>query len=76
MNRHQEFRRFGPKKTLSPGYPPCVACKQPFEVGDYSTLIALGPGDDEESQERCREGRSYNAVAVEAHWACVTGETD
>lgn len=67
-------RRFGPKKADHPSVgEPCPACKQPFAVGDYTTLVVLGPGGDEEARERAREGRVYNAIAVEAHWACVTG---
>jgi len=51
----------------------CPACKKQFEVGDYTTLIALGPGDDPEAQQRAREGRVYNAVAIPVHWDCATG---
>jgi hypothetical protein len=36
-------------------------------------LIALGPGGNEESQQKCREGRAYNAVAQPVHWTCATG---
>lgn len=71
------LRKFGPKKkgdssigTLCPG------CSLPFEAGCYTTLLVVGPGDDLESQRRCREGEPYNAVAIEAHWSCVTGEPD
>lgn len=52
----------------------CPVCHTPFEVGAVVTLIALGPGKDPEAQERAREGRPYNAVAMAAHWTCVTGE--
>jgi hypothetical protein len=41
--------------------------------GEYSALVPLGPGDDEEAQAKCLEGRYYNAVAVEIHWACAGG---
>ncbi len=68
-------RKFGPK---SPDHPSvgteCPACRKPFAAGDYTTLVLLGPGDDEESQARAREGRAYNAVAAEVHWACHTGD--
>jgi hypothetical protein len=68
-------RMFGPKSAEHPGVGrPCPACKVPFKAGDYTTLVMLGPGDDEKAQERARAGRAYNAVAVEAHWTCVTGE--
>jgi hypothetical protein len=33
----------------------------------------LGPGGDEEYREKCREGRPYNCVGVEVHYACATG---
>lgn len=70
-------RKFGPKTTGNPSIGEiCPACKQPFKVGDYTTLVALGPGDSEEGRARVREGRVYNAVAVECHWACVTGKED
>jgi hypothetical protein len=68
-------RKFGPKKADHPGIGnPCPACKQSFVAGDYTTLVMIGPGDDPDAQERARAGRVYNAVAVEAHWTCVTGE--
>jgi len=64
-------RRFGPK---SPGHPgigrPCPACDVPFAEGDYTALVALGPGDDAEAQQRRDDARPYNAVAVEVHWDC------
>lgn len=72
----ETLRKFGPKpEDFDPeGYKPCVACQVPFKVGDYSTLIPLGPGDDPEAQARCVAGRPYNAVAVEVHWTCATGK--
>jgi len=69
--------KFGPKSANHPSVgEPCPACGKPFAAGDYTTLVMLGPGDDEESRERARVGRAYNADAVEVHWACATGETD
>lgn len=71
-----DSRKFGPKTEDHPSVGrPCPACQEPFKAGDYTTLTALGPGADEENRKRAREGRSYNAVAVEVHWACATGET-
>jgi hypothetical protein len=52
----------------------CPACKKDFEKGDAVTLIPIGPGDDAEAQEKARSGGYYNAVAIAAHYACVTGE--
>lgn len=64
-------RKFGPKDANHPSIGTlCSACKVPFKEGDYTTLIALGPGNDPEAQERARQGRPYNAVAVEVHWNC------
>lgn len=70
------LRKFEP---LPEGHPAieikCPGCQQKFQVGDVTTLIALGPGDDPEEQKKCREGKAYNAVAVIIHWSCATGET-
>jgi hypothetical protein len=52
----------------------CQACKTKFERGDYLGLVPLGPGPDEEAQQKAREGRAYNAIALPVHWACMTGE--
>jgi hypothetical protein len=68
------MRKFGPK---SDGHPSigtkCPACQQEFEAGDYTTLVALGPGDDPEEQAKAKALRPYNAVAVEVHWKCAGG---
>ncbi len=71
------MRKFGPKRAdhLSVGEL-CPACRKPFAVGDFTTLIALGPGDDAESRERCQAGRPYNAVAIEVHWDCADVRND
>jgi hypothetical protein len=64
-------RRSGPKKADHPSVgDTCQACHQPFKVGDFTTLVLLGPGDIEESRERRDAGRPYNAVAIEIHWDC------
>jgi hypothetical protein len=69
-----ESRKFGPKSPEHPGVGAlCPACRQPIRAGDYTTLVALGPGDDPEEREAARAGRFYNAVALEVHWACATG---
>lgn len=53
----------------------CPACHgKAFQAGDYVALVALGPGDDPETQEKARLGRPYDAVAIPVHWACATGE--
>jgi hypothetical protein len=69
-----DLRRFGPKTLDHPSIgKECPACHVAFKAGDYTTLIALGPGDDPREQKRHREGRPYNAVAQEVHYACATG---
>lgn len=68
------MRKFGPKKADHPSIgDECPACKVKFQEGDFTTLIALGPGKDMEKQKRARDGLVYNAVAVEVHWDCATG---
>lgn len=65
------MRKYGPKTADHPSIgKPCPACDKPFVAGDYTTLVALGPGDDPEAQQAAREGRAYNAVAVEIHYTC------
>lgn len=54
----------------------CAACKKPFKAGQYTTLIALGPGDNPDARRNAREGRSYDAIAVEIHYGCATGFDD
>ena len=69
------MRKFGPKTVDHPSIgDPCPACKRPFTAGDFTVLIPLGPGMNPEQRQRAREGRPYNAVAIEVHWACATGE--
>lgn len=70
-----ELRKFGPMSTNHPSVGKvCSACSKAFKEGDYTTLVALGPGDDTEAQEKCSQGRPYNAVAVEVHYSCATGK--
>ena len=70
-----ELRKFGPRPKGALELD-CAACRKKFKPGDYTTLIALGPGDDPEGQKRCREGRPYNAIAIEVHYSCATGITE
>jgi len=68
------FRAFGPKTDDHPTVgKQCPACDVPFQPGDFTTLIALGPGTDTEARERARENRWFNAIAIELHFACATG---
>lgn len=71
------MRKFGPKSPAHPSIgEKCPACGVPFNAGDCTTLVAIGPGADPEARQAAREGRLYDAVAVEAHWAwaCAPGE--
>lgn len=69
------MRTFGPKKADHPSVgEPCPACHKPFAAGDMTALVPLGPGDDPEEQRRAREGRAYNAIAVEVHAGCAGAE--
>lgn len=71
----ESSRKFGPKTETHPSCgEKCPACGDVFKVGDFTTLVALGPGNSLEEQEKATQGRAYNAVAVEVHWACATGE--
>ena len=64
-------RIFGPKAADHPSVGnECPGCHWPLAVGDFTTLIAIGPGDPEE-HEKALAGRAYNAVAVEAHAYCA-----
>lgn len=66
-------RKFGPKSADHPSVgKECPACHVPFAEGDYTALVALGPGDDEEGRQRRDAGRPYHAVALEVHWECST----
>lgn len=65
--------KLGPKQADHPSVGiECLACHQPFVAGDYTTLVTLGPGDNEDAQQRRDQGRPYNAIALEIHWACST----
>lgn len=79
VNNTEQFvpRRFGPKDERHPSIgDPCPACGIQFDAGDFTTLVPLGPGDEEEAREKARKGRWYNAIALEVHYACVTGSED
>jgi hypothetical protein len=73
--RESTMRKMGPLgKDAPPIGQECPGCKKLFVEGDYVMLITIGPGDDPEQRERCRNNRPYNAVALPVHWACATGE--
>lgn len=65
------MRRFGPKSAEHPSVgKPCPLCLLPFKVGDYTTLLEIGPADEEEASRK-RAGRVYTAEAREVHWECA-----
>ncbi len=68
-------RVFGPKASDHPSVgQECPACHRIFVAGDWTTLVMLGPGDDLDERARARQGRAYNAVAVEIHADCAAPE--
>ena len=71
------MQKIGPKKGDHPSVGElCPACKVAFKEGDYTTLVALGPGDDPEAQQLAKEGMEYSAVALEVHYDCADGRED
>lgn len=65
-----------PRKFLDPGgvtNKTCPACERELLHRQSICLVTIGPGDDPDEQEKCRDGRHYNAIAVAVHWACATG---
>lgn len=52
---------------------PCPACDKLFKIGDHTALIKIGPGGSEVERRACRENRWYNAIYVQVHWECATG---
>lgn len=55
---------------------PCPGCGEDLARGDFVAQIVLGPGKDPEAREAARNGRPYQAVVDELHWACATGQED
>lgn len=53
----------------------CQACGKVFLAGDVTTLIALGPGDDPDTQQKAYEGKAYNAIALPVHYSCAYGKS-
>lgn len=67
-------RRFGPKPPESVDGRECPACHEAFAAGEYTCLVTLGPGADEDARLRRDQNRPYNAVALEVHWDCASAE--
>ena len=78
QQKAQTLKRYPPLDADHPavatGGVRCPGCNVEFKTGDVITLIPIGPGDDEDARKMCQQGFDYNAVAIPAHWACVTGE--
>jgi hypothetical protein len=53
---------------------PCPACQIKLTAKDIVALLVLGPGRDSEARVQARAGLPFQGVAVELHWACVTGD--
>lgn len=69
-----ELRKFGPLPADSQEIGiDCIACRIQFKIGDYLTLVALGPGADPEERRKAFARRPYTAVAVPIHWECAVG---
>lgn len=51
----------------------CPACHEKFRIGDYVTLVPLGPGTDPVQRRQAARNEPYESVAMEAHYACATG---
>lgn len=54
----------------------CPACGEYLVLGDFYTLVPIGPSPDPEERRKARNGRCYDAVALPVHWACATGEEE
>lgn len=65
------IRRFGPKKADHPSVgETCLLCEAELMPGDYTTLIAVGPAEGDETREE--DGKSHDALAAEIHWTCAS----
>lgn len=69
-------RVFGPKTADHPalGFAlQCHKCGAFLREGDMTTLVPVGPGDDDEAQALAREGQPHRQVALEVHVECSDG---
>jgi hypothetical protein len=51
----------------------CPFCKTGFAAGEYVTLWAIGPTDDD-NRAKADRGAAYTAEAAVCHWDCVPDE--
>lgn len=69
--------KLGPKKANHPSIGRlCPACMVRFTEGDYTVLVALGPGGDPEERAKARNNERFEAAGIEVHYACHTGIED
>lgn len=70
-----ELRALAPIKdvvnSLRRPYDDCAACGHIFREGEVTTLIPVGPGDDEIQRAQARAGASYMSAAVLVHVECA-----
>lgn len=52
----------------------CPACQVELADGDLVAALPLGPGANPAARAACRSGGPYEAVVIELHWACRTGD--
>ena len=65
------MRKFGPKQAGHPAINElCPLCDEPFQAGDFTTLLETEPANEEEAQRKA-EGRVYTAAAREVHFLCA-----
>lgn len=53
---------------------PCPACGNDIDARDPVAVLILGPGADPLARTDALAGMPYEGVAIELHWACVTGQ--
>jgi hypothetical protein len=71
----QSDSQFGPQpvKDSEIGQP-CIACSGLLATGDMVAVRPLGPGASPEARTNARAGLPFEAVTIELHWACATGD--
>ena len=75
--RHNATRKYGPlPKDHKHVGQECAACEEEIDLGDFTALIPLGPGQDNETRRLARTGQTYEAVCALVHWQCATGEVN
>jgi hypothetical protein len=63
-------RVFGPLDgTMDYGI--CIGCDKPFEVGQYMTILPVGPGGDEDDRRKAFRGGWYSCNGVPLHAECA-----